>query len=134
MFHRTYLGPIALAGALLGTSVAAFAQGQAPAPVAPAASATTGPAMNGHHHRRGGWRAALEGLTLTADQKTKIDSIMRADQEAYRAGGNDQSPEARMAARAKMRTDVENVLTPDQKTQFEATLKYHRSPTTSPAS
>ena len=131
MFDRIYLAPLALAGVLLGTSVGAFAQ--AAAPIAPATSATSGSAMNGHHrHHHRGWRAALDSLTLSPDQKTKIDATVRADRQAFRAGGSEQTPEARRAAGAKMRADVESVLTPDQKTQFEATLKANRAHATTP--
>ena len=133
MFARSYLAPIALVGAVLGGTVAAIAQSSPTTTVAPAPVASPY-AMPGRHH--GGWRAALATLNLTPDQSAKINSLMqtdRASMTAAQTAGTPPDPQARRAMHAKMMADIESVLTPDQKTQFEASMHHHRTPGMAPA-
>lgn len=131
MFHRRPSHFVfALAAAMLAASVAASAQSAAPsAPSAPAGA---------HHHHHHGWRAALAQLALTTDQKTRIDALVRADRSALETSADAGTPAGRAAYRAKLRSDIETVLTPDQKTQFEASMTHHHArpdagaPTVSP--
>jgi Spy/CpxP family protein refolding chaperone len=118
-----------LAAAVLAASLtvpaAAFAQ-QAPGP-APAAA----PGQPGQHHGRhhNGFRTALAGLNLSAAQKSQIDQIF-AQSRGQNKGAD---PATRKANRARMRGQVEAVLTPSQRTQLQAALqqahRQHRQPT-----
>lgn len=68
------------------------------------------------------------GITLSAEQKTKIDSIQtaaRTAQQAAMQGGGMQDPEARqrmMAQRQATMTAIRGVLTTDQATVFDRNL------------
>jgi Spy/CpxP family protein refolding chaperone len=82
--------------------------------------------------RQAAQRAALfEGITLTADQKTKIDSIYTAGQKAtadLRAGmqqGTPPSDELRakmMAVTTEQRKAIKAVLTAEQNVTFDANV------------
>ena len=118
-----------LAAAVLAASLtvpaAAFAQ-QAPS-VPAGAAPVTAPGQHGHH--RNGFRAALRGLNLSASQKTQIDQIF-AQARGQNKGAD---PQTRKANRAKVRAQVEAVLTPAQRTQLQSALqqarRQHRQPT-----
>ncbi len=119
------------AGILLCGAVLAIVQSMAQqcAPPAAAQGDAQGPASGG----RGGMNSErrLEmmqrQLNLTPDQTTAIKAIFddeRAKMEAERASGASLSPEDRrakmMAMREEENTKIEAVLTPDQKTKYEA--------------
>jgi Spy/CpxP family protein refolding chaperone len=110
MSNRLILAPLALAGALLGGSVAAFAQA-APAPAAAApqnADGAPAPAM----HLRSKMHEVLSSLDLTADQKAQIKGFMKSFHESRQTA----TPETRK----QLLSQIEGVLTPDQQGQFEA--------------
>lgn len=124
-----YLALPALAGALLGASVAAFAQsGPPPAgPNAPyAATQSNGgaaPDTQGaaRPHRHGGpMRRALKGLALSPEQRTKIHGFMHS----YRAARASGTPESR----ARLIAQIEGVLTPDERAHFESRLHRQHPP------
>lgn len=68
------------------------------------------------------------GITLSAEQKTKVDSIQtaaRTAQQAAMQGGGMQDPEARqrmMAQRQATMAAIRGVLTPEQATVFDRNL------------
>lgn len=95
--------------------VPAFAQ-IAPAP-APAASG----APHARHHGSPFIRA-LRGLDLSDAQKSQIRTLM---QNARSANQNADQATKRANA-AKLRTDIENVLTPDQRTKLQQSLANQR--------
>ncbi len=117
MLHRTFLALPILAGALFASTAGAFAQTApaAPAAAAPAASAApqTWPAH--HHHHKNRMLSALRQLNLSDDQKSKIKGFMTA----FRDSRSSTTPETR----AQLRGQIEGVLTPEQRTQFEAQMK-----------
>jgi Spy/CpxP family protein refolding chaperone len=110
MSNRLILAPLALAGALLGGSVPAFAQ-PAPAPATAAPQSADGappPAM----HRRAKMREVLSSLELTADQQAQIKGFMKSFHDSRQTA----TPETRKQLLAQ----IEGVLTPDQQGKFEA--------------
>lgn len=113
MSSTRLLSAAALVAALVIPS-AAFAQ-TAPAPYPSAAPA------NGarHHHRHNGMRAALRNLNLSAAQQTQIRQAFQQTREANRNA----DPATRKANRAKLRAQIEAILTPAQRAQLQATLK-----------
>jgi Spy/CpxP family protein refolding chaperone len=123
-----------LAGALFANSAVASAQTAPAAPADSAASAAPAaagappaPQAGGHHrHRKNRMMAALRGLNLSDDQKTKIEGFMTS----YRDSRTSATPETR----GQLRAQVESVLTPDQRTQFDTKLKHHGPPAPAPAS
>lgn len=110
--------------ASLTVPVAAFAQ-QAPS-VPAGAVPVTAPGHHGRHHNA--FRSALLGLNLSASQKTQIDQIFAQARGQNKAA----DPATRKANRARVRTHVEAVLTPAQRTQLQAALqqarRQHRQP------
>jgi Spy/CpxP family protein refolding chaperone len=101
MMHRllSFTAAIGAAGLLL-VPAAASAQG-APGP----AAAPTAPAATTPHHRGRGPRymRALRSLNLTDAQRQQIRTIMRNQEQA-------------------LRSQIDGVLTPDQRTQLRANL------------
>jgi Spy/CpxP family protein refolding chaperone len=108
-----------LAAAVLAASltapVAAFAQQSPPAAV---------PGQPGAHHGRhhNAFRTALRGLNLNAAQKSQIDQVF-AQARGQNRGAD---PATRKANRAKLRSQVEAILTPAQRTQLRAALQQAR--------
>ncbi|MBD5656047.1 MAG: hypothetical protein IAI50_12845 [Candidatus Eremiobacteraeota bacterium] len=125
MFNRRYLALPALAAALLGLPVAAFAQSAAP-PAGPGAPYATGPssAQQGpagqqgrhRHRRRGPVQRALKGLALSPAQRAKIHGFMRAYRTAQTSG--------RPMTRGQMIAQIEGVLGPQERSRFEARLHH----------
>ncbi len=111
------------AGSLIAGSAAAFAQTTPAAPAAAEASAA--PAMAAHPHHKNKMMSALRELNLSDDQKTKIKAYMTS----YRDARSSATPETREALRGQ----IEGVLTPDQRTQFEAQMKPHMQPAAAPS-
>jgi Spy/CpxP family protein refolding chaperone len=77
--------------------------------------------------------ALFQGITLTADQQTKIDSITAKYMGVRQAAMQDQSPD-QDARRAKMREimrqqsdEMKTVLTDDQKKVFDKNLEDMRA-------
>jgi Spy/CpxP family protein refolding chaperone len=112
------------AAALVLTATTAMAQGGPPMGGAP---------QGGGQGGRGNQMARLmEGITLTADQQAKVDSINAASRaesmklrEEMQASGGAPSPELRekMTAISTKRNDaIKAVLTADQKAIFEKNL------------
>ena len=110
------LSAVALVAALVIPS-AAFAQ-TAPAPYPSAAPA------NGarHHHGHNGMRAALRNLNLSDAQKAQIQQAFQQTRDANRNA----DPATRKANRAKLRAQIDAILTPAQRAQLQATLKAHK--------
>jgi Spy/CpxP family protein refolding chaperone len=116
-----------LAGSLIAGSAGAFAQTAPQAPAAaPAGDASPAPDMAAPHHHRNKMMAALSELNLSDDQKAKIKGFMTSFREAHDSA----TPETRK----QLREQVEGVLTPDQRGQFEAQMKHRMQPATAPAS
>lgn len=70
----------------------------------------------------------FQGITLSAEQKVKVDSIQaaaRTAQQSAMQGGGMRDPEARERMRAQRQatmTAIRGVLTPEQQTKFDANL------------
>ena len=107
MSIRLFLTPFALAGALLGASVAAFAQAEAP-------PAPAGAPQAGMHRPHGKMRAALATLNLSSDQRAQIKGFMKS----FRDSRQTATPETRK----QLIGQIEGVLTPDQQSAFETQL------------
>jgi len=108
--------------ALLLAPGAAFAQG-APAPVtAPTASGATAP-----HHRHQGSRymRALRSLNLTDPQRQQIRDLMSKARTTMH--GADQA--TRRSTYKQLRSQIDAVLTPAQRTQLQTTLQQSRGMT-----
>ena len=119
----TRLFAAAVLAASLSVPAAAFAQ-QAPLNVPTAAPGQPGMHQGRHHN---GFRTALRGLNLSASQKTQIDQIF-AQAHGQNKGAD---PATRKANRAKLRAQVEAVLTPAQRAQLQSNLqqaRQHRQP------
>jgi Spy/CpxP family protein refolding chaperone len=89
-------------------------------------------AQDAQPQRQGGGNpmaALLQGITLTADQQAKIDTLTKKSVDAMQALRADQSldQEARRAKGRELRTkqydDVKAILTDDQKKCFEKNLQ-----------
>ncbi len=111
------------AAAIVLTATTAMAQGGPP---------QGGPPQGGQGGRGNQMARLMEGITLTADQQTKVDSInaaARAEQtkmrEEMQASGGQPGPEMmeKMRAISTKRNDaIKAVLTADQKAIFEKNL------------
>lgn len=96
---------------MLAFPVGALAQ-TAPAP-APAAAAQ--PGAHGHH---GGFMHAMQGLNLTADQKSRLKALMTQYHAAHPKGS---APDVQ--ARETLHQQMMSVLTPQQQAQFKANVQ-----------
>ena len=111
----------ALLAAAIALPTAACAQ-QQPANTAPASGW-----QGGHHgHHRGGVRSALRGITLSDAQKQQIDTIVQQNRATMKSNPTT-DPATRRANMQQLRTQIENVLTPAQRTQFEQNLQKQRA-------
>lgn len=93
------------------------------------AQSTTTPPQD---HTRGQGKGAMQGLNLTADQKAQLKSIREAEKkemDALKAGGA-VTPEQRKALRQKYRSQLDAVLTPEQREQMKNSMKTHRMDST----
>ncbi len=121
MLHRLLTLPL-LAGSLLATSAAGFAQTASPEPAAtPAQNAPAPDSGEPHGHRKNRMMAALQELGLSDDQKAKIKNCMTA----FRDSRDSATPETRK----ELRGQIEQILTPDQRTRFAAAMKPNWQPT-----
>jgi periplasmic protein CpxP/Spy len=121
---RSVLIPAALAAAVI-VPVATFAQ-QAQAP---AATATPQGQWQGHSHRRGGgMMRGLRELNLSDQQKTQVRQIVQQFRQSHTQG---ERPDAQ--ARQQLRNQIMNVLTPQQRSQYEANLQKMRTRREHPA-
>ena len=93
-------------------------------------STTAAPAAGEHHHHRGGglMKAALAGITLSDDQKAQLKKL-RDDFRAAHANGVRPDRDAMKQLREQML----GVLTPDQRTQYDANVKAYRDAHPRPA-
>jgi Spy/CpxP family protein refolding chaperone len=114
---RLVLTIIALAGALLGATVAAPAQTY-PLPTAPPGANAPGAQAPGAPRRGNRVRTMLRDLNLSSDQRGQI----RAMFQQFRAARNTATPITRRALLAQ----IEGVLTPQQRSRFEARLQRAR--------
>jgi len=127
---------LALIGlAVAGTTTVAAAQGVGQAPQAGRAGVRGGvgsDSVRGHRGGPRGARAALAGLNLSQQQKTQIQAINKkyADQfkqlrQANGANGAAQNANDRVQIQAiaeRERAEIRGVLTPEQRTQFDANV------------
>lgn len=107
------LSPFLLSGALavaIGLPIVGCAQ-QAPAQSQPGASQ----GAYGHHH--GGMRW-LQGVNLSDQQKQQIQTLMQQYRQAH-PRGSQPDPQAR----EQLRSQIMNVLTPEQRTQVQANMQ-----------
>lgn len=79
-------------------------------------SGSGGAGAGGGHGGAGRMQAMLAGLGLTPDQDAKVKQIL-ADARSKTQGSDD--PNARRAAMQDARTQIEAILTPEQKAKFE---------------
>jgi Spy/CpxP family protein refolding chaperone len=115
-----FLAAAALAVACALPAVA-FAQ-TAPAPAAPLASPA--PGTHRHHHgHRGGYMRVLNTLGLSDGQKQQIQSVVQQSRQANQTA----DPATRKANRAKLRAQIDAILTPDQRTRLQAALAQQRA-------
>ena len=115
MLIRPVLSLIALGGALLGASVAAGAQSSPyPMPTAPAAAGPQDQAPPGAH-RKNRMRAALQQLDLSSGQRQQIASMMKS----FRASRQSATP----MTRKQLRANIEGVLSPEQRNEFETLMR-----------
>ena len=121
MFILRLLGIAAIAAGL-AVPAAALAQQAPPAAGAPVPAGAVQPGMHRHGHHPNAFRSALQGLNLSAAQKTQIDQIFAQARGANRNA----DPATRKANRAKLRAQIEAVLTPAQRTQLQAALRQAR--------
>lgn len=119
----------AAVAASLVAVVAATAQAQQPVSKDPPAGQ---PPAAGQGGGRGGMgnrqmQMLMEGITLSADQQAKVDSITTAFRERMMGMGRPQQGDTTgMGARLKMMSDrnaaIRAVLTPDQQKTFDANV------------
>jgi len=115
---RPYLSVLAIAGALLGGTVAAHAQSY-PMPTAPAgasANQPTAPTTDGRPRHRGRMREALQNLNLSPAQRGQIRTAF----QQFRAAKSSATP----MTRAQLRNQIEGVLTQAQRQQFETNIRH----------
>jgi len=118
---RMRFAPLALAAFMAAIPLASFAQ-SAPA-AAPSASSTEAKEAPGGH-RHGHWMKDIQSLTLTVDQKTKIDGYVAASKAANANVTDKQTRHDNMKA---LRTQIMGVLTPDQQVQLKAKMQTERA-------
>lgn len=111
--------------ALFLSPLAALAQ-TAPANTTPMAPVT---APVKHHHHGSRYMRALRSAGLTADQKAQI----KAFRSNMHTAGAPPDPAARRANAAKMRSQIDGILTPEQRAHVRAELA-KQTPATSPGS
>jgi Spy/CpxP family protein refolding chaperone len=112
---RSVLLPVALAAAVI-VPVATFAQ-QAQQPASTAAPQGQ---WQGRHHR-GGMMRMLRDLNLSDQQKTQIRQIVQQFRQSHAQG---ERPDA--LSREQLRTQIMNVLTPEQRAQYQAKMQQMR--------
>jgi len=106
------LSRIFSAAALAALIAVPFVASAQTAPVAPVPGVH---ARHGHH----GYMHALRALNLTTDQKSQI-AAFRKDTKAANLNAD---PATKKANGQKLRSEVEGVLTPDQRTQLTNEIK-----------
>jgi Spy/CpxP family protein refolding chaperone len=114
VFRNRFVAVAALAAAL-AVPAAAFAQAPPPAGA---------PATAPHHHN--GMRAALGQLNLSPAQKSQLDGVF-AQAKQMRQANQTADPATRKANRDAMIGKIDAILTPDQRTQFHASLAQMRA-------
>ncbi len=116
MFVRPSLSILALSYAVLGASAGAQAQSY-PLPTAPpaAAGAAGAAAPGAPQHRRARLRMVLGQLGLTQNQRIQIRSMV----QSFRAALGTATP----ITRRQLLAQIEGVLTPAQRAQFEAGMR-----------
>lgn len=122
MFSTRLFAAAALAVGLVAP-VAAFAQTPA-APVPPPAGAAAHP--HHHHHHRGALRAALGKLNLSGAQKSQLAAVF-ANARQHRQATRSADPATRKANMQRFRAQIDNILTPAQRSQFRVALQQERA-------
>ncbi|HYZ16930.1 MAG TPA: hypothetical protein VE591_11035 [Candidatus Acidoferrum sp.] len=111
---------IALVAALAAPTLA-LAQ-QAPQPGAPAPAGSAAPSHHGRGHHSAYMRA-LRSLNLSDAQKQQI----KAAYQQTRQANQNADPATRKANGEKLRSQIDAILTPDQRTQLQTKLQQERS-------
>jgi Spy/CpxP family protein refolding chaperone len=115
----------AILAAAVALPTAAFAQQQ---PTGGAQVGAPSPVPGVRHHRGSGFRGAFRGITLTAEQQQQIRNAIAQTRQA----NQNADPQTRRANQEKLRSTIEGILTPSQRTQFEQNLQQmrqrHREP------
>jgi len=111
-----FMAAAALAGAIAIPTVAGAQS--TPVPLAPGAAA---PQVR-HHGHHGALRTALNGLGLSAGQRSQIDQAFAQARVANK--GADKA--TRRADRTKLRAQIDAILTPAQRAQLKTTLQQER--------
>jgi len=88
---------------------------------APAQPAAVAPAVRTGHAQHG-FMAALRGVNLSDQQKAQIKQLVAQYRQAHPKGS---APDR--AGRRQLRTQILNVLAPQQRTQFDANLARMRA-------
>lgn len=127
MTRRPPLALVLAAAALLGAAPVALAQ--------PGTGGPGGAGRGGAMMQERMTTALLEGITLTADQRAKVEAVRerfqprldsaRAEMMAARQGGAQVSPERMQAMRAlqtEQRAALRAVLTAEQQVRFDANV------------
>jgi Spy/CpxP family protein refolding chaperone len=114
-----FISGVALVSALAVPALA-LAQ-QAPPPGAPAPAASAEPHHHGHGHHSAYMRA-LRSLNLSDAQKQQIKAAFQQSRQA----NQNADPATRKANGQKLRAQIDNILTPAQRTQLQTTLQQER--------
>jgi Spy/CpxP family protein refolding chaperone len=109
MLFKVFFLAISLVGLFFAAPGWGSAQ-NAPAPDVSAMPSQDG-SMHRHHH---GMRGELKSLDLTPDQKAQIKGFMKS----YRESRDSANPETRK----QLLSQIESVLTPDQKAKLESEM------------
>ena len=116
MFSSARILGVAALVAAFAAPAAVFAQ---QAPAVPMAS--PGPGMHRHHHGNGYMRA-LRSLNLSDAQKQQIKSAVQQTRQA----NQNADPATHKANAAKLRSQIDGILTADQRAQLQATMQQQR--------
>ena len=117
MKQRLLFFLLTIAGFALGAAASALAPAGAQG-VPPTSAPMTSPSQGSHH----GFMAVLRSLNLSDDQKAQIKQIMT---QTHQANAN-ADPQTRKTNMQNARAQIMQVLTPDQRVQFQAALQQLR--------
>ena len=124
MFSTRLFAAAALAVGLVAP-VAAFAQTPA-APVPPPPAGAAAHPHHHHRHHRSALRAALGKLNLSGAQKSQLAAVF-ANARQQRQATRSADPATRKANMQRFRAQIDNILTPAQRSQFQVALQQERA-------
>jgi Spy/CpxP family protein refolding chaperone len=120
---RSLLALLALSFALPLAASAQTTPQMPPQDAPPGAGAPAAPGATPHRHHHNRYMSALHSLALSPDQQQQIRGFMR-DTRAANQGADPQTKHANVK---KMRSEIDGILTPDQRTQLRAALVQQRT-------